>query len=242
MPQSTGSASRKFLQASRPPAEAPIPTIGNPLESSGRPRVGTARRLNGHAAVLPFRAELFGIARIRATAFDGPGRFTLLRLHIEISQDLDLSLFLKISPSREHVWNHQDGQGSEWLLRRRCGSPSDDRSASHTSANQGALLRWRPQFTQKPSEHVGLNGIDRYEGFLNMLALDALKRAYVELQASRHDAGRYHRTLALRTFLTFDRDCRSAETLRSGFRHGAYLEMVGARSSLSPVNARGMGR
>ena len=116
-------------------------------------------------------------------------------------------------------------------------------AAQAPSANQGSLLRWRPQFTQKPSEHIGLNGIDRYQDFLNMFALDALKRAYVELQTSRRDARKHHRALALRTFLTFDRDCRSAGMLRLGFRHGASLKTGGCiEHALPPVDARGMGR
>lgn len=85
-------------------------------------------------------------------------------------------------------------------------SPSDERVA----ANQGAQLRWRPQLTQESSEHIGLNGIDRYHDFLNMIALDALKCAYIELQASRHNARKHHRAPALRTFQTFDCDCWNA--------------------------------
>jgi hypothetical protein len=64
---------------------------------------------------------------------------------------------------------------------------------------------------------MGSNGIDRYQGFLNLIALDALKCAYIELQAPRHDARKHHGAPALRTFLTFDRDCRKAGMLRLGF-------------------------
>src|SRR5664279_1547194 len=103
-----------------------------------------------------------------------------------------------------------------------------ERSAKRIAANQGAPLRWRPQFTQEPSEGIGLNGIDRYQDFLNMIALDALKCAYIKLQASRNDGQKHHRAPTLRTFLTFDRDCRSAGMLRLGFRHGASLKTGGS--------------
>lgn len=82
------------------------------------------------------------------------------------------------------------------------GSPSDERVAH----NQGTSLRWRPQFTQKPSEHVGLNRIDRYQHLFDMIARNAPKQACIELQTPRHDAGQYHRAAALRTFGAFDRD------------------------------------
>lgn len=83
------------------------------------------------------------------------------------------------------------------------GSPFDERVA----ADRGASLRWRPQFTQKPPEHVGLNGIDRYQHLFNMIALNAPKHASVELQASRHDARKYHWAPALRTFGAFVGGC-----------------------------------
>src|SRR5664280_83991 len=105
-----------------------------------------------------------------------------------------------------------------------------ERSAKRIAANQGAPLRWRPQFTQEPSEGIGLNGIDRYHDFLNMIALDALKCAYIELQACRHDARKHHWAPAFRTFLTFDWDWRNAGMLRLGVRHDASLKQAGARN------------
>jgi hypothetical protein len=56
-----------------------------------------------------------------------------------------------------------------------------------------------PKITKKQSEHIGLHGVGRYQDLLDMIALDALKRARVEVQASRPYAQKHHRTLALRT-------------------------------------------
>jgi hypothetical protein len=69
MPHSAGSASKKLLQASRPPAEAPIPTIGKLLENLGGPRANAPRRLDDGRAVLAFRAGLFVIGRFQTAVF-----------------------------------------------------------------------------------------------------------------------------------------------------------------------------
>jgi hypothetical protein len=69
MPQSAGSASRKLLQASSPPAEAPIATIGKNPESLGVPRAGRTCRLDDGRAVLAFRAGLLVIGRFQTAAF-----------------------------------------------------------------------------------------------------------------------------------------------------------------------------
>jgi hypothetical protein len=70
-----------------------------------------------------------------------------------------------------------------------------------------------------------------------MTALDALKRACVEVQASRPYPRKRHRTLALWTCGSFDCNRRAAGMLRFGCRHDASLKQAGAQSSLSPVDA-----
>jgi hypothetical protein len=49
-------------------------------------------------------------------------------------------------------------------------------------------LRWRPEFTQEPSERIGMHRVGRHEDRFNMIAPDALKRARVEVQAPWPDA------------------------------------------------------
>lgn len=70
------------------------------------------------------------------------------------------------------------------------------------TADQGAPSRWGPQFTPKPSKHIRLNGVDRHEDLFDMSALDALERAFVELQPSGLDARKGHRAVALRTLFS----------------------------------------
>ena len=101
MPQSAGSATKKLLQASRPPAEAPIPTIGKLLETLSGPRANATRRLGDGRDVFVFRAELFGIYTLKNAISDRSDRFTLSRLRAEISQALDFGLFVKRTCSRD---------------------------------------------------------------------------------------------------------------------------------------------
>ena len=70
-----------------------------------------------------------------------------------------------------------------------------------------------------------------------MTALDALKRACVEVQASRPYPRKHHRTLALWTCGSFDRNRRTTRMLRLGCRHDASLKQAGSTNSLSPVDA-----
>ena len=61
MPLPTGSASMSFLQASSPPAEAPIPTIRKSSRPRGGPRTGTAQSVNRACAALSRDGRLLGI-------------------------------------------------------------------------------------------------------------------------------------------------------------------------------------
>jgi hypothetical protein len=61
-----------------------------------------------------------------------------------------------------------------------------------------------PEIAENPSEQIGLHGVDRHQDLFDMAALDALKCARVEIQASWPDAQKRHRTLALRTDRNFD--------------------------------------
>ena len=70
-----------------------------------------------------------------------------------------------------------------------------------------------------------------------MTALDALKGACVEVQASRPYPRKHHRTLALWTCGSFDCNRRTAGMLRLGCGHDASLKPAGAQDSLSPVDA-----
>src|SRR5690242_11756512 len=64
MPLPAGSPATSFLQASRPPAEAPIPTIGNPLGLREGEGSGGAREVDRALAALGGCGRLLGIGAI----------------------------------------------------------------------------------------------------------------------------------------------------------------------------------
>src|SRR5450759_15599 len=70
-----------------------------------------------------------------------------------------------------------------------------------------------------------------------MTALDALKRACVEVQASRPYPRKHHGTLALWTCGSFDCTWRTGGLLRFGCRHDAWLKQAGAQNAPAPLDA-----
>ena len=64
MPLLFGSALMSFLLASRPPAEAPIPTTAKSARPPGLPCAGTPRGLDRRRTASTLRARLSGICNI----------------------------------------------------------------------------------------------------------------------------------------------------------------------------------
>lgn len=64
MPVDAGIASRRWRQASSPPAEAPIPTIGKSLLIEGGPRASNAFARGTGPAAIGLLGCLFGMARL----------------------------------------------------------------------------------------------------------------------------------------------------------------------------------
>lgn len=70
-----------------------------------------------------------------------------------------------------------------------------------------------------------------------MVAIEALKRAYVERQSGRFDVGEHHRSLALGARMTVDFvRCKAEQGIGRG--HMIILDQLGAIGSWSPMQTR----